>query len=244
VGSLRLRFGDILLVMGTEQAVANLRGGGDLLLIDRPPVPSRTARWQTFTVLGSIAAVVLSSSLGWMAVEVAAILACVVIFLTGCLKPKEGYRAIEWNLLFLIWGMLAVGLAMQDTGTSAFLIRKLLALVDHFAPPEHRALVMLAAIYLVATTLTEILSNNAIAALMAPLAISLAGQLGVDAKPFLIALCVAASASFATPIGYQTNTYVYGIGGYKFSDFLKIGVPLNLLYFAGSLWLIPLYWPF
>lgn len=244
VGDLRLRFGDILLVMGTEQAVENLRGGGELLLIDRPPVPSRTARWQMLTVIGSIVAVVFTSSVGWLAVEVAAILACVVIFLTGCLKPKDGYRAIEWNLLFLIWGMLAVGLAMQDTGTSAYVIQKILWLVDQFAPPEHRALIMLAAIYLVATTLTEILSNNAIAALMAPLAISLAEQLGVDAKPFLIALCVAASASFATPIGYQTNTYVYGIGGYKFADFLKIGVPLNLIYFAGALWLIPLYWPF
>lgn len=244
VGALRLRFGDILLVMGTEQAVENLRGGGDLLLIDRPPVPSRNARWQMFTVLGSIAAVVLSSSVGWLSVEVAAILACVVIFLTGCLKPKDGYRAIEWNLLFLIWGMLAVGLAMQDTGTSAYIIQKILWAVDQLAPPEHRPLLMLAAVYLVATTLTEVLSNNAIAALMAPLVISLAAQLGVDAKPFLIALCVAASASFATPIGYQTNTYVYGIGGYRFSDFMRFGIPLNLIYFAGAIYLIPVFWPF
>ncbi len=244
LGDLRLRFGDILLVMGTEQAVGNLRGGGELLLIDRPPVPSRTTRRQTATVVGCIAAVVVASSAGWLAIEVAAILACVVIFLTGCLKPKEGYRAIEWNLLFLIWGMLAVGVAMQDTGTSAYVVDRILGLVDRFAPPEHRALFLLAALYLVATTLTEVLSNNAIAALMAPLAISLAERLGVDPKPFLIALCVAASASFATPIGYQTNTYVYGIGGYRFADFLRIGVPLNLIYFAGAVWLIPLYWPF
>lgn len=244
VGMLRLRFGDILLVMGTEQAVENLRGGGELLLIDRPPVPSRTARWQTLTVLGSIAAVVISASMSWLAVEVAAILACVVIFLTGCLKPKDGYRAIEWNLLFLIWGMLAVGLAMQDTGTSAFIIQKILWAVDQVAPPEYRPVLMLAAVYLVATTLTELLSNNAIAALMAPLVISLAAQLGVEPKPFLIALCVAASASFATPIGYQTNTYVYGIGGYRFTDFLRIGIPLNLLYFIGAIYLIPLFWPF
>jgi di/tricarboxylate transporter len=244
VGDLRLKFGDILLVMGTEQAVENLRGGRDLLLIDRPPVPSRNARWQMFTVLGSIAAVVLSASVGWLSVEVAAIIACVVIFLTGCLKPKDGYRAIEWNLLFLIWGMLAVGLAMQDTGTSAFIIQQILRAVDLLAPPEYRPIIMLAAVYLVATTLTEILSNNAIAALMAPLVISLAAQLGVDSKPFLIALCVAASASFATPIGYQTNTYVYGIGGYQFADFMKFGIPLNLLYFVGAIWLIPYYWPF
>ena len=244
VENLRLQFGDILLLMGTDQAIENLRSGGDLLVIDRPPLSSKTSNRQLVIVLGSIAAVVATSSLGWVPIEVAAIIACVVIFLSGCLKPKDGYRAIEWNLLFLIWGMLAVGLAMQDTGTSNYVIQKILVAVDRFAPPEHRAIIMLAAIYLVATTLTEILSNNAIAAIMAPLAISLAAQMGVDAKPFLIALCVAASASFATPIGYQTNTYVYGIGGYRFVDFMKFGLPLNLICFAGAIYLIPLFWPF
>jgi di/tricarboxylate transporter len=241
---LRLQFGDILLLMGTDQAIENLHGSSDLLVIDRPPLASKTSARQLIIVLASIAGVVTTSTLGWVPIEVAAVLACVVIFLTGCLKPKEGYQAIEWNLLFLIWGMLAVGLAMQDTGTSNFIIQKILTAVDRFAPSEHRAIIMLAAIYLVATTLTEILSNNAIAAIMAPLAISLAAQMGIDAKPFLIALCIAASASFATPIGYQTNTYVYGIGGYKFADFLKFGLPLNLICFAGAVYLIPIFWPF
>jgi di/tricarboxylate transporter len=244
VDNFRLQFGDILLLMGTDQAIENLRGGGDLLVIDRPTLASRTSNRQLFIVLGSIVGVVVASTFGWLAIEVAAILACVVIFLTGCLKPKDGYRAIEWPLLFLIWGMLAVGLAMQDTGTSAFIIQNLLRAVEDFAPPEYRAIVMLAAFYLVATILTEILSNNAIAALMTPLAISLAKEMGVDPKPFLIAICIAASASFATPIGYQTNTYVYGIGGYRFADFLKFGLPLNALCFVGAVYLIPLFWPF
>lgn len=244
VENLQLQFGDILLLMGTDQAIENLRGGNDLLVIDRPPLASKTSNRRLMIVLASIVGVVATSSLGLVAIEVAAVVACVVIFLTGCLKPKDGYRAIEWNLLFLIWGMLAVGLAMQDTGTSNFVIQKILLAVDRFAPPEHRAIIMLAAIYLVATTLTEILSNNAIAALMAPLAISLAAQMGIDAKPFLVALCIAASASFATPIGYQTNTYVYGIGGYKFVDFIKFGLPLNVICFAVAIYLIPMFWPF
>ncbi len=240
----RLRNGDILLLMGTEQAVETLRASEDLLLVDRPPLPAGRPSHHLRIVLASIVGVIVSSSFGWMAIEVAALLACVILFLTGCLKPREGYEAIEWNLLFLIYGMLAVGVAMEDTGTSAFVVDRLLWLVNHFVPPEHKAIVLLAAFYLLASVLTEILSNNAVAALMTPLALSLAVQLGVDPRPFVIAVCIAASAAFATPIGYQTNTYVYGVGGYRFGDFLKFGLPLNALCFVIALYVIPAVWPF
>lgn len=240
----RLKNGDILLLMGTEQAVENLRASEDLLLVDRPPLPAGRPPRHLRIVLGSIAAVVLTSSLGWMSIEVSALLACAVVFLTGCLKPRDGYEAIEWNLLFLIYGMLALGVAMEDTGASTYVVDRLLWLVNQFVPPEHKALVMLAAFYLLASVLTEILSNNAVAALMTPLALSLAVQLGVDPRPFVIAVCIAASAAFATPIGYQTNTYVYGVGGYRFGDFLKFGLPLNLLCFVVALYVIPAVWPF
>jgi len=116
--------------------------------------------------------------------------------------------------------------------------------VQHFVPGEHKALVVLGAIYLVTAVLTEILSNNAVAALMTPIAIGVAARLGVDSRPFLIATMFAASAAFSTPIGYQTNTYVYGVGGYRFTDFLKIGIPLNLLCFLVAMLVIPLVWSF
>ena len=240
----RLKNGDILLLMGTEQAVESLRASEDLLLVDRPPLPAGRPPHHLRIVLASIIGVILSSSFGWMSIEVAALLACAVVFLTGCLKPRDGYEAIEWNLLFLIYGMLAVGVAMEDTGTSAYVVDRLLWLVNQFVPPEHKAIVLLAAFYLLATILTEILSNNAVAALMTPLALSLAVQLGVDPRPFVIAVCIAASAAFATPIGYQTNTYVYGVGGYRFSDFLKFGLPLNAMCFLIALYVIPAVWPF
>jgi di/tricarboxylate transporter len=240
----RLKNGDILLLMGTEQAVESLRASEDLLLVDRPPLPAGRPKKHLRIVLASIIGVILSSSFGWMSIEVAALLACAVVFLTGCLKPRDGYEAIEWNLLFLIYGMLAVGVAMEDTGTSAYVVDRLLWLVNQFVPPEHKAIVLLAAFYLLATILTEILSNNAVAALMTPLALSLAVQLGVDPRPFVIAVCIAASAAFATPIGYQTNTYVYGVGGYRFSDFLKFGLPLNAMCFLIALYVIPAVWPF
>ena len=240
----RLKNGDILLLMGTEQAVESLRASEDLLLVDRPALPAGRPPRHLRIVLGSILGVIIVSSVGWMSIEVAALLACAVVFLTGCLKPKEGYDAIEWNLLFLIYGMLAVGVAMEDTGTSVYVVDRLLWLVNHFVPPEHKAIVMLAAFYLLASVLTEILSNNAVAALMTPLALSLAVQLGVDPRPFVIAVCIAASAAFATPIGYQTNTYVYGVGGYRFSDFMKFGLPLNAICFVVAIYVIPAVWPF
>lgn len=240
----QLKNGDILLLMGTEQAVENLRASEDLLLVDRPALPVGRPRRHLRIVLGSIVSVILTSSFGWLNIEVAALLACAVVFLTGCLKPRDGYDAIEWNLLFLIYGMLAVGVAMEDTGTSVYVVDRLLWLVNQFVPPEHKAIVMLAAFYLLASALTEILSNNAVAALMTPLALSLAVQLGVDPRPFVIAVCIAASAAFATPIGYQTNTYVYGVGGYRFTDFVKFGVPLNILCFLVAIYVIPAVWPF
>ncbi|OPZ70616.1 MAG: Sodium:sulfate symporter transmembrane region [Verrucomicrobia bacterium ADurb.Bin474] len=107
-----------------------------------------------------------------------------------------------------------------------------------------RPMVTLMIVYAVTSILTEVLSNNATVVIMIPLAISLAASMGVETRPFIIAVCVASSASFSTPIGYQTNTYVYSVGGYRFTDFLKIGTPLNLLYFAVCVILIPRIWPF
>ena len=167
-----------------------------------------------------------------------------LLCLTGCLNSKEAYAAIEWPILFLIFGMLAMGLAMEHTGAAALIARHVVAGVHHFVPTGHQAFAMLACVYLLTMVLTEVLSNNAVAAVMAPLALGLAQELGVDPRPFIIAVTFAASAAFSTPIGYQTNTYVYGIGGYKFSDFLKIGIPLNVLCFVVAMVVIPRVWHF
>jgi di/tricarboxylate transporter len=240
----RLQNGDVLLLMGTEQAVEGLRASEDLLLLDRPSLPAHRSGRKLAIVAGSIVGVIVLSSLDWMRIEVASLLACVVVFATGCLKPREGYQSVEWNLLALIYGMLALGIALESTGASAYVVDRLLEGVNAFVPAEHKAMAMLAAFYLLATLLTEILSNNAVAALMTPLALSLAAQLRVDPRPFVIAVCIASSAAFATPIGYQTNTYVYGIGGYRFADFLKFGLPLNAICLAIALLVIPAVWAF
>jgi di/tricarboxylate transporter len=133
---------------------------------------------------------------------------------------------------------------MQQTGAAAWLAQNVVSAVDHVISGGHKPMVMLGCLYLVTLLLTEILSNNAVAALMVPIALGIAAEAGLDARPFIIAVTVAASAAFATPIGYQTNTYIYGIGGYKFRDFVKVGIPLNILCFIVAMIMIPRVWPF
>ncbi|MBI5690990.1 MAG: SLC13 family permease [Verrucomicrobia bacterium] len=238
-----LQMGDILLMMGTPQAMDELRRGDDIILFDRPPLPSLSLHRRIPLVLATIAVVILAETAGWVPIELGAIGGAILLCLTGCIKPKEAYESIEWNLLFVIFGMLALGIAMQQTGAAAWLAQNVVAGVEHVAPATAKPIIMLACVYLVTMVLTELLSNNAVAALMIPIALGIAAEAGLAARPFVIAVTIAASAAFATPIGYQTNTYVYGIGGYRFSDFVKIGIPLNLLCFAVTLIVVPRVWP-
>lgn len=236
--------GDVLLLMGTDQALDAAANSSDFMFFDRARVPAKAQPGKIALVVGVIAAVVTTAALELIPIEVGALAGCIIVCVTGCLKTNEAYASIEWNILFLIYGMLAMGLAMEQTGAAAWLAGNAVDGVRHFIPDAHKGIVMLAAIYLITTVLTEILSNNAVAALMAPIALGVAGELGMSAMPFIVAVAFAASASFATPIGYQTNTYVYGVGGYRFSDFVRIGVPLNALCFVTALVVIPRVWPF
>jgi di/tricarboxylate transporter len=163
----------------------------------------------------------------------------VVVMMTGCIDPQEAFEAIDWRILFLIFGMLGVSLGMQETGTAQLIIETVVGLLDGFGP-----LVILAAVYVLTSTLTEMVTNNAVAILVGPIVIGMAVQLGYDPRPFIMAVMFAASASFATPIGYQTNTFVYGAGGYKFRDFLVVGLPLNVIFAVVAVLVIPIFFPF
>jgi di/tricarboxylate transporter len=169
----------------------------------------------------------------------AAIVGSLAMILTGCITVQEAYDAIDWKIIFLLGGMLPLGLAISQTGTADFLASTTLGRASAAGP-----LVLLAVIYIVTAILTETMSNTAAAILIAPIAISAAAGLGVSPRPFLIAITFAASTSFATPVGYQTNTMVYTAGGYKFLDFTKVGMPLNLIFWAIAVLLIPRFWPF
>lgn len=242
LSELNLAFGDTLLMMGTDSAVEELRKSDDLLLLDRPATPARSMRRKMPIVLTILAGIIVLVTLSAVPIAAAALIATGLLFLTGCLKPKEGYLAIDWSILFLIYGMLGLGLAMQKTGGVDLLAQGLISASEASFPPHLKGVVLLAAVYLCTAVLTELLSNNATIVLMAPIALGLASSLGLDPRPFVVAAAIASSASFSTPIGYQTNTYVYGAGGYRFRDFLKVGLPLNILYFCGSILLIPRIW--
>ena len=236
--------GDVLLMMGTYQAIDALRHDGDFVLFDQERLPAKSSTKPILLVLGLIVSVVVAETADLVPIELGALIACLILCASGYLKPKEAYDAIEWPILFVIFGMLAMGLAMDRTGAAAWIAGGLVDWVQLFAPEESKPWVMLAAIYLATVVLTEILSNNAVAALMIPIVLGIAKELQVDPRPFIIGVTFAASAAFATPIGYQTNTYVYGVGGYRFGDFAKIGIPLNCICFATAMVVVPRIFPF
>jgi len=239
-----LQPGDTLLVLGPEGAVKALRGNSELLLLDRPRVPTAAQRAMAPRVLGTLAAVIAAASFNLVPIAVAAMVGCIFLMATGALKPRQAYRSVDWGLIFLIYSTLALGQAMESTGTAQFIAGNLAMAATETVPVVWKPLLLLAMIFILTSVITELLSNNATVVLMMPIALGIAGELGLDARPFAIAITIAASASFATPIGYQTNTYVYSAGGYRFADFIRFGLPLNILYFIGAVLIIPRIWSF
>lgn len=244
IDTLPLEDGDTILMMGTDSAREQIRRGDDILLLDRPHTSSKDLRQKAPIVLLTMIGVVATVSFNLMPITAAAIIGVAVILISGVIRPKEAYDSIDWSILVLIYGMLGIGSAMQSTGVDNRIAEVLASLQALELPGIWNMILILACLYLATSVLTEVLSNNAAVVLMAPIGIQLGLTLGVDPRPFIIAACVASSASFSTPIGYQTNTYVYSVGGYRFADFIKIGLPLNLLYLVGTVTLVPLLWEF
>lgn len=244
LGNLRLQEGDTLLMMGSTKAIETLANSDEIIVLDRPRVPARSVRAKMPFAIATTVGVVFLATINVVPIVAAVSLGVAALLLSGCLKPKDAYASVEWSILVIIFGMLALGQAMDSTGASQLIADGLIGVVRSVAPEHLEAVFMLAVIYIITSTFTEFLSNNAAVALMVPIALGIAVSLGVDPRPFVIATCIAASASFATPIGYQTNTYVYGVGGYKFTDFTKVGLPLNIIYFVVSITVIPMFWEF
>ncbi|MFZ0134639.1 MAG: SLC13 family permease [Desulfobacterales bacterium] len=237
IPDIRLRNGDILLIWCPERKLEKLRAETDLIIVEdvqHEIVHHRKARL-AFTIFGAL---VIAAAVGLADIMVCALAAVFLMLTTGCLQLREAYRALQANVLLLIVGTIALGSAMEKTGASQRYAEAFLSLFTHADP-----VMVLAGMILLTSISTQLLSNNATAILMLPIAISSAQKLGVDPKAFIVAVCFGASACFATPIGYQTNLLVYGPGGYRFSDYLKLGIPLNLIVLALGTLLIPLFWP-
>jgi len=244
LSSLRIQEGDTLLMMGSTRAIDSLANSDEIIILDRPRVPARSLRVKMPIAIGTTIGIVTLASLNIVPIIAAVALGVSVLLLSGCMKPKEAYASVEWSILIIIFGMLALGQAMDSTGASLMIAQNMTDLVRSVAPEHLQNVVMLAFIYIITSTFTEFLSNNAAVALMVPIALGIAVTLGVDPRPFVVGSCIAASASFATPIGYQTNTYVYGVGGYKFADFTKVGLPLNIICFIVTVAVVPIFWEF
>mgnify|MGYP003110167678 FL=1 len=234
---MRFDVGDTVLLEGPARGMRQLFDDG--ILNNLTETTERAIRRAKAPIaMVALVAVMGLAALGVLPIAALALIAATAVVALGCLDHQEAYRAIRWDILMLIFGMLALGLAMEKSGAASLLVGHLAELTAGFGP-----IAVLAVLYLVTSFLTEIMSNNAAAILLTPIAIGLGAQLGIDPRPFVVAVMFAASASFATPIGYQTNTLVYSAGGYRFSDFLKIGVPLNLVMFAAAMIVIPIFWP-
>lgn len=234
----RLEVGDTLMIEGPTDGIKKLVEKGDIINITEPSDrPMR--RNKAPIAIAAIAGVVGLAALNVMPIAGLAIIASIIVMATGCLDRDEAYRVIEWRLLFMILGMLALGRAMDKTGAADMLSQHIVSFGQPYGP-----YVMLMLIYLMSSFLTELISNNAVGVLITPIAIAVAAQMGVDPKPFIVAVMFGASCSFSTPVGYQTNTFVYGAGGYKYVDFLKVGLPLNIIFWLSASYLIPKFWPF
>ncbi len=239
LGRVKLHYGDTLLIQGRRDRLQSLQSSPEFMLImEDLKTPRYRKRKMTMAVV-IFAAVIGCAALGVMPIMVAALLGALTMVLTRCLTIQEGYEAIDMRIVFLIAGTLSLGLALQKTGGAALIADQLIEIAGPYGPR-----VVLAVLYLLTLILTELMSNNATAALLTPIAIEIAGGMGVDVRPFAFCIAFAASASFLSPIGYQTNTLVYGPGGYRFTDYMKVGAPISLMTWLLSVLLIPVLWPF
>jgi di/tricarboxylate transporter len=235
---MRLKTGDILLITLPWVKMDHLRARGDLIVVEE--VHQQIVKRHKAGIAGVIfAALVVLAAGGFLDILVAAVSAVLLMLLTGCLQIRDAYRALQGNVLVLIAGTLALGAAMEKTGASRVYAQFFLGLLEGLPPTA-----ILGGFMVLTSISTQLLSNNATAVLLMPIAVSTALGLGVNPKPFIMAVCFGASACFATPIGYQTNLLVYGPGGYRFSDYFKLGMPLNLIIIMGGSWWIPKLWPF
>jgi di/tricarboxylate transporter len=233
----RLAFGDTLLLEGPPDGLKRLFQQGALVSLTEP-AEQPLRRDRGWLALGALVAVILLATFEVLPISVLALVAAVAVVAGGCLDPDEAYGAVRWPLLMLIFGSLALGKAMETSGAAQLVVDAVMGQVAGLSPH-----LILSITYLLTMILTEFLSNNATAILLTPIAIGLAEGIGVDPRPFVVAVMLAASNAYATPIGYQTNTFVYNAGGYRFGDFVRLGLPLNIIVWLAASVLIPIAFP-
>ena len=238
IGTVRLEHGDSLLVLTDRRQMGVLHRTQDFLVLEELP-RTRLRKDKLPYALGIFIGIILAASFDVLSILEASILGTSLMFLTRCIRSQEIYSNLHWQTIVMLGCLIPLGTAMETTGTARFMAEYLVEELQAFGPTA-----VLSGLYLVTTVLTSLMSNNATGVLMLPIAISLGETLGTRLEPFVFCVMFAASASFMTPMGYQTNTFVFGPGGYKFSDFLRVGAPLNLIFWILATLFIPIFWPF
>jgi di/tricarboxylate transporter len=234
---LRLKFGDTLLLQGPPERVADLQRADDFLVLE-PVKPELRRRKKAPIAVGIMVIVLGLVAFGGLHVSVAMLIGAVLMVLSRSLSMEEAYQSIEWRSIFLIAGMLPLGMAMETTGTARFLAEGIVSLLNPLGP-----IAVLIGIYILAGLITEPMSNAAATVLMVPIAIDTALALGADPRTFVLATVIGASTSFLTPVGHQANVLVYGPGSYRFTDFTRVGLVLNLVLLVVTAILLPVLWP-
>lgn len=238
LGQVRLRAGDTLLLVADPGFAGRWRYRSDFLLVSHlggsPPVSNR----QSIFVMAVTLGVVVVAGAGLIPILNAALLAAIALVVSGVLSPGEARRAVDMDTIIVIAAAFGIGAAIETSGLAALLGATIIEQFGGYGP-----IVVLLAVTLATVMLTELITNNAAAVLLFPIALATAAGLGLDPRPFAIAIMIAASASFLTPIGYQTNMMVYGMGGYRFTDYIKLGLPLTIIVVAAIVWLVPVFWP-
>lgn len=233
---------DTLLVYGPRDKIAPLGKSGDFIVIEEISEKLSKHRfwWMSVTL---ILVIVILAALRIIPILKGALIAVAILWVLRLITPNDSYRAIRWQVIILIASLIPLGIVIQSSGTADW-ISGLLVKAAAVFPAAYMHYALLGLLYLLTMILTEISSNAATAIIMTPIAISLGAQVGLDARPFVFVICFAASASFITPVGYQTNLMVYGPGGYKFSDYFRVGFPLAVILWIVAIIVIPVLWPF
>ncbi|MGH9341343.1 MAG: SLC13 family permease [Acidobacteriota bacterium] len=238
IGTTRLEFGDSLLIVTNRQQLDALRHTTDFLMAEEVRVRLIEAN-KVYYAMTIFMGIIAAAALNIMTVLEASIVGVGLMLVTGCLRLRELYHNISWQTIIMLATLIPLGVAMENTGMAELIADHLVVQLRDLGP-----VAVLSGMYLTTALLTSIMSNNATAVLMVPISISAAQELQVDARPLIFAVMFAASASFITPIGYQTNTFIFGPGGYKFSDFFRVGAPLTILFWLLASLFIPIFWPF
>jgi di/tricarboxylate transporter len=238
LGNLALRFGDALLLYGPRKKLQILGRDPDFLVLTEEAQEEPRIKKAPVALLIMVA-VLVPAILGWLNIAIAAIAGVVLMVLTRCITMEEAYRSIQLRALFLIAGMLPLGVAMQNTGAAELLANRMVSLIGGFGPPA-----IAAGLFILAALASQVMPNPAVAVLLAPIALNTAADMGISPYPLMMAVAISASAAFLSPVGHPANVLVMGPGGYKFKDYVKIGLPLTLVVLLVVMVVLPVFWPY